>query len=371
VPKQPTAPLAARLEAAAEQFTAASADSDMADLRALHYLLGCLQGMVGPGRPPTKGRLVEVVEHALQRAVEPVHAHPVAGDQSGGYPCGADGGRGSFLRADVTCPACVAMLATAAHAMMPDGTQQPRCGADGTVALFAYAVNCPTCVVLLIEQETDTRLRRTGIVHARNDNPGAIGMSVCDALTGPLTGLRDYVTCPDCRTRLGIDQLPGETHEPQLAESCAGVAGVAAEHDQAREVRISSPGSGVTVVYASQDERDRSLRLAEAHQQLEHEGIGHFSGPKWCWLTTQEQEIAAVDARNWLRAAERARSDMAIGARDRSLRLAEARQQLAHEGLSPAWDELTVQEQKASAREAHRWLRAAERVGLDLAGGAA
>jgi hypothetical protein len=66
------------------------------------------------------------------------------------------------------------------------------------------------------------------------------------------------------------------------------------------EVRIPVPGSGILIDYASRDERERSLRLAQARQQIAHDGC--FL-PSWAELTDAEQEIAAVEARNWLRAA--------------------------------------------------------------------
>jgi hypothetical protein len=68
------------------------------------------------------------------------------------------------------------------------------------------------------------------------------------------------------------------------------------------EVRIQMPDSGVIVTYASQCERDRSLRLAEARQALAHEGV--LATP-WTELADDEREMAALEARNWLRAAIR------------------------------------------------------------------
>jgi hypothetical protein len=68
------------------------------------------------------------------------------------------------------------------------------------------------------------------------------------------------------------------------------------------EVRIQLPGSGVTVAYASQCERDRSLLLAEARQDIAHEGV---LVPRWGQLTDYDREMAALEARNWLRAAVR------------------------------------------------------------------
>jgi hypothetical protein len=68
------------------------------------------------------------------------------------------------------------------------------------------------------------------------------------------------------------------------------------------EVRVRMPGSAVMVDYASQCERDRSLRLAEARQQIAAEGC--FL-PTWAELAEAERELAALEARNWLRAAQR------------------------------------------------------------------
>ena len=65
------------------------------------------------------------------------------------------------------------------------------------------------------------------------------------------------------------------------------------------EVRVRMPGSAVLIDYASQCERDRSLRLAEARQVLAERGC--FL-PAWGGLSEHDREIAAVEARNWLRA---------------------------------------------------------------------
>jgi hypothetical protein len=69
------------------------------------------------------------------------------------------------------------------------------------------------------------------------------------------------------------------------------------------EVRVQIPGSGVVITYTSRCERDRSLRLAEARQDLAHE-----SGmcPPWADLTEADRERSAMDARYWLTAAIRA-----------------------------------------------------------------
>ncbi len=65
------------------------------------------------------------------------------------------------------------------------------------------------------------------------------------------------------------------------------------------EVRVRMPGSAILIGYASQCERDRSLRLAEARQALAERGC---SLPAWSALSEHDREIAAVEARNWLRA---------------------------------------------------------------------
>lgn len=69
------------------------------------------------------------------------------------------------------------------------------------------------------------------------------------------------------------------------------------------EIRVPLPGSRFTVTYRSQGERDRALRLAEARQQIAHEGNGN---PTWQELTDDERGTTELAARNWLRAAERA-----------------------------------------------------------------
>lgn len=50
----------------------------------------------------------------------------------------------------------------------------------------------------------------------------------------------------------------------------------------------------------------------------------------------------------------------------RARQLAEARQRIAHEGISylPAWNELTNEEREQSIREAAKWLRAAVEAGI-------
>lgn len=54
--------------------------------------------------------------------------------------------------------------------------------------------------------------------------------------------------------------------------------------------------------YTDETERDQSRRLAEARQQLAHE-VGYL--PTWGELTDHEREVAMLDARNYLRAARR------------------------------------------------------------------
>jgi hypothetical protein len=66
------------------------------------------------------------------------------------------------------------------------------------------------------------------------------------------------------------------------------------------EVRIWMPDSGVIVDYASQTERDRSVRLARERQGLAQRGC---LLPGWDELTEAEREMASLEARNWLRAA--------------------------------------------------------------------
>jgi hypothetical protein len=68
-------------------------------------------------------------------------------------------------------------------------------------------------------------------------------------------------------------------------------------------IRVPLPGSGFMVTYASQGERERTLRLAEARQQIAHEGNGN---PAWQELTEDERGTSELSARNWLRAAQRA-----------------------------------------------------------------
>jgi len=66
------------------------------------------------------------------------------------------------------------------------------------------------------------------------------------------------------------------------------------------KVRISLPGTGVVVEYASQRERDQSVKLAQARQRIA-ERTGYI--PAWGELGEDDQEKAALEARNWLRAA--------------------------------------------------------------------
>ena len=69
------------------------------------------------------------------------------------------------------------------------------------------------------------------------------------------------------------------------------------------EVLVQMPGSAVMISYASQCERDRSLRLAQARQELAERRAGL---PGWVVLTDAECEDATLEARNWLRAGEAA-----------------------------------------------------------------
>jgi hypothetical protein len=66
------------------------------------------------------------------------------------------------------------------------------------------------------------------------------------------------------------------------------------------KARIRLLTAGVVVSYASQRERDRSLRLAQARQRIA-ERTGYIPG--WDQLGTEDQETAILEARNWLRAA--------------------------------------------------------------------
>lgn len=66
------------------------------------------------------------------------------------------------------------------------------------------------------------------------------------------------------------------------------------------KIRISLPGSGVVVDYASQRERDQSLLLAQSRQRIA-ERTGYI--PPWDELGEDDRETAALEARNWLRAA--------------------------------------------------------------------
>jgi len=66
------------------------------------------------------------------------------------------------------------------------------------------------------------------------------------------------------------------------------------------EVRIQLPCSNVIVTYASGQERADSLRLAEARQQIAEGG----GCPPWRELAQGDMEMAALEARNWLRAGQ-------------------------------------------------------------------
>jgi hypothetical protein len=66
------------------------------------------------------------------------------------------------------------------------------------------------------------------------------------------------------------------------------------------KVRVRLPGTGVIVEYASQRERGQSLLLAQARQRIA-ERTGYIPG--WGELNEEDQETAALEARNWLRAA--------------------------------------------------------------------
>lgn len=66
------------------------------------------------------------------------------------------------------------------------------------------------------------------------------------------------------------------------------------------KILIQLPGSGVIVDCASQRERDQSLLLAQSRQRIA-ERTGYI--PSWDELGEDDQETAALEARNWLRAA--------------------------------------------------------------------
>lgn len=66
------------------------------------------------------------------------------------------------------------------------------------------------------------------------------------------------------------------------------------------KIRIRLPGGGVVAEYASRRERDQSLRLAQARQQVA-ERTGYI--PAWSELGEGDREVATLEARNWLRAA--------------------------------------------------------------------
>src|SRR5260370_24738109 len=76
------------------------------------------------------------------------------------------------------------------------------------------------------------------------------------------------------------------------------------DYDHDREVCIPDPRDyGVAFACASRCERDGSVSMAEARQQIAHELVGI---PSWYELTEAEREDAAAEARTWLRAARRA-----------------------------------------------------------------
>jgi protein subunit release factor B len=66
------------------------------------------------------------------------------------------------------------------------------------------------------------------------------------------------------------------------------------------KVRVTLLTTGVVVDYESQQERDQSLLLAQARQRIA-ERTGYIPG--WDELGEEDQEKAALEARNWLRAA--------------------------------------------------------------------
>lgn len=63
-------------------------------------------------------------------------------------------------------------------------------------------------------------------------------------------------------------------------------------------IRVQLPGTGVMATYASQQERDRSLLLAKARRE-----VAGVTCPAWTELSEGDREVAALEARNWLRAA--------------------------------------------------------------------
>jgi Zn finger protein HypA/HybF involved in hydrogenase expression len=97
----------------------------------------------------------------------------------------------------------------------------------------------------------------------------------------------------DCDAAIQADNLAG---------ACPGCGGPA----PGGEVRISIPSAGLVATYASQAERDRALRLAQARQQLACEDLAIAApggGRPWNALNDYNRETAALEARDWLRAA--------------------------------------------------------------------
>jgi hypothetical protein len=132
---------------------------------------------------------------------------------------------------------------------------------------------------------------------------GASWQQVAAATGGdPEQARRAYRAWAEGQHRLRQD-FPGGTIGLGDDEYAAAVkAAGGSPEPEGDGVRAQMPGSSVVVTYASQRERDRSLRLARARQDIADEG---GTCPTWAELTDGEQEMAALEARNWLRAAVR------------------------------------------------------------------
>lgn len=130
---------------------------------------------------------------------------------------------------------------------------------------------------------------------------------------GRITAWKDDTTCPRC-----LDLL---------AEAAAADIRNASAVPQASSIRVPLPGSGFMVTYRSQGERERTLRLAEARQQIAHEGSAL---PTWQELTDDERGTTELSARNWLRAAERAGL---IAEYDAAVGVAAVRREVSRHGI--------------------------------------
>jgi hypothetical protein len=132
---------------------------------------------------------------------------------------------------------------------------------------------------------------------------GATWGQIADATGGSEDqARREYREFAEGQHRLWTGELGGSPGRFGMNHTNYATAIARASEEHGPEVRVKMPGSAVTVTYTDQRERDRSLRLAEARQAIAAEGVLCLP---WVGLSDAERELGATEARNWLRAVGR------------------------------------------------------------------